>query len=425
MSRTVFYAWQSDTDSTVNHDFIAAALKEAIARLNIDLQLLESDSELSIDRDTHGEPGMPSVADTVLRKIDGAAAFVADLTFVANVGPKSKGLPNANVGIELGYAAHALGFERMVCVFNEHFGSPERLPFDLVHRRFPVRYTLSPDASPQEREVAAAALADALVAPLRNIVTKQALPRTEDPFAHAAAPLENCSFIADGSASVARTSARDDEGRESEHVYWHHSPSAWLRLIPARDKKFTRTEMRRLVDGIPLRAFGNGARQQLESNDYGIIVLGFDGEELPHVAMQLTQVFRSGEVWGLNRSLIEPVLTKPHRTFQIPWPALQLQFQQTLAHYIDFARGALELPLPITVVAGLAMVKHAAFVAEKAKWFTNPPRRTQCFKDFISCQVTIREWETANPSMLEPLFKNILDECEQDYEHWRAFGRGT
>jgi hypothetical protein len=129
--------------------------------------------------------------------------------------------------------------------------------------------------------------------------------------------------------------------------------------------------------------------------------------------------------FGWPSGLIEPILTKPHRTFQIPWPALQLQFQQTLVHYIDFARSVLELPLPITVVSGLAMVKHAAFVAEKTKWFTNLPPRTQCFQDFIRYQVTIRECETAKPSILEPLFKNILDECDHDYEHWRTFGRGT
>ena len=39
-------------------------------------------------------------------------------------------LPNANIGIELGYAAHALTFDRVVCVFNRHYGTPERLPFD-------------------------------------------------------------------------------------------------------------------------------------------------------------------------------------------------------------------------------------------------------------------------------------------------------
>jgi hypothetical protein len=422
MPRTVFYAWQSDTDETVNHHFIAAALKEAIARLNVDLQLQESDGELHFDRDTHGEPGMPAIADTVLRKIRDATVFVADLTFVSRIEARDKGLPNANVGIELGYAACALGFERMVCAFNEHYGLPKQLPFDLAHRQFPIRYELSPTATPGEREVQASELADALNERIRDIITGLGLAPKEDPLAHAAAPLEDCSFVASGNGSIARTRARDDEGRESEHVFWHHSPSAWLRLIPARDLALDRRALRQRIAraGTPLRAFGDASRQKLESNDYGIVVLGYEGDVLPHIAMQVSQVFRSGEIWGLNRSLIEPKVTKPSRTFQIPWPETGLQFRETLAHYLDSARDALELPLPLTLVAGLAMVRDAEFVGEMGKWFTNPPPRAHCFKEFIRHQATIPAWDVDPTTFLEPFFRKILDECDQDSGEWLA-----
>jgi len=424
MSRTVFYAWQSDTDELTNHHFIAKALQTVLERLNTDLQVEEADAQLAFDRDTQGESGMPAIADTILRKIAEAGIVVADLTFVAKIDrkPKPKYLPNANVSIELGYAAHALGFERIVAVFNEYYGAPADLPFDLVHRRFPVRYKLSPDATPAEHEVAATALAEGLVTALRDVATQQGFMPKEDPFAHAAAPIDNCSFIPSGDGSVARTKARDDDGRESEHVYWHHGPSAWLRLIPACSKEFGRTELRRRVERaqIPLRAFGNGVRQQLESNDYGVILLGYDSDELPHIAVQLTQVFRSGEIWGLNRSLIEPVRTKPQRTFQIPWPATELQFRHTLAHYIDFARDVLELPLPVTLVAGLAMVRDAEFIAEKVKWFANSPKRSRCFQEFIRHRTTIRQWDAPQGPLLDPFFKNLLDECDQDYAPWEV-----
>lgn len=42
MSRTIFYAWQSDTEESVNHHFIAKALQAAIAHLNSDLEIQES-----------------------------------------------------------------------------------------------------------------------------------------------------------------------------------------------------------------------------------------------------------------------------------------------------------------------------------------------------------------------------------------------
>lgn len=422
MSRTVFYAWQSDTDESVNHHLIANALKRAIARLNADLLVQEPERELRIDQDTHGEPGMPSIADTVLRKIGNATAFVADLTFVARIetAEKSKGLPNANVGIELGYAACALGFERMLCVFNTHYGDPKHLPFDVVHRKFPVCYALSPEASREAREASTAELADALVEPLRAVVTHAGPALKADPYAHAAAPLEFCSFVESGNGQIARTRARDDEGRESEFVYWHHSPSAWLRLIPAYGKKFERPALRRCVEcAVPrLRAFGDAPRQQLEGNRYGVVALGYDGDEIPHIAMQVTQVFLSGEVWGLNRSLIEPRVIKQARKFQVPWPETELQFRQTLAHYLTFARETLELPLPLTLVAGLAMVRDAEFVAEKAKWFSDPPRRSRCFQEFIRYQVMIPKWDAPEAPVLDPFFKTILNECEQDPSEW-------
>jgi len=420
MSRTVFYAWQSDTDGAVNHHLIAEALKRAIAQLNVDLQVQESERELKFDRDTHGEPGMPPIADTVLRKIHAAALFVGDLTFVARIEAKNKGLPNANVGIELGYAACALGFERMICVFNEYYGPPGQLPFDLAHRRFPVRYTLAPNATDDVRNAVADALVVALTAALRDVAARYGLAPKDEPLAHAAAPLNVCTFVANGGGSIARTPARDDEGRDSEHVFWHHGPSAWLRLIPAHSEHFERMALRQRVERTtpPLRAFGDAPRQQVESNQYGIVVLGYEGEQLPHIAMQLTQVFRSGEIWGLNRTLIEPRVTKPVRKFQIPWPATEVQFRQTLAHYLVFARDALDLPLPLTLVTGLAMVREAEFVGEKAKWFSNPPPRTHCFQDFISHQATIPQWDIAQATLLEPFFKKVLDECDQNSAEW-------
>jgi hypothetical protein len=423
MPRTVFYAWQSDTDESVNHHFIAEALKGAIARLNVDLQVQESERELKFDRDTHGEPGMPPIADTILRKIREAAVFVADLTFVARIETpdRLKGLPNANVGIELGFAACALGFERMLCVLNTHYGEPKQLPFDLAHRQFPACYTLAPDATEDTRKAAAERLTGELTTALRTIVNRMGLsPKEESRLAHAAAPLEACSFVESANGPIARARSRDDEGRDSEHVYWHHSPSAWLRLIPTHGKQFERLALRQRVERAapPLRAFGDAPRQQIESNRYGIIVLGYDGGELPHIAMQLTQVFRSGEIWGLNRSLIEPRVTKPMRTFQIPWPEVELQFRQMLANYLDFAREALDVSLPLTLVAGLAMVRDAEFVGQKAKWFSNPPPRTRCFKDFVHHQAMIPKWGIAQGPLLDPFFRTILDECDQDSSEW-------
>lgn len=423
MSYTVFYAWQSDTAEDTNHHFIAEALKTAITRLNVGLNLHESEATLAFDRDTHGEPGMPAVADTLLRKIATASMFVADLTFVAQLVSKDKGLPNANVGIELGYAARALTFDRIVCVFNRHYGKPDRLPFDLAHRRFPVEYTLAPDASSSERERALQVLTHALTQQLRTIVDRIGLLEPTDPEeipAHAAAPLSHCAFV-EGARQIAQTNTRDNEGRESEYVFWHEGPSAWLRLIPAQSKHLSRVNLGRIVNGaFPLQSFGEHANRRIVSNEFGAVVIGYDENEPPAIATDITQVFKSGEVWGLNRSLIEPRRVEPHRTFQIPWPATQLLFRATLSHYVAFAQQVLQAALPITIVAGLAMVDQALFVPAKRQWVSDPEKPTRCFERFIRIVTTLAQWEADQEALLDPFFARILEACEQDYQEWRG-----
>ncbi len=66
------------------------------------------------------------------------------------------------------------------------------------------------------------------------------------------------------------------------------------------------------------------------------------------------------------------------------------------------------------------MVRDAVFIGQKIQWFTDPPRRTRCFQDFIRWQTTIDQWNTAQQPLLGPLFKTILDECDQDYAQWQG-----
>jgi len=95
--------------------------------------------ELILERDTEGVPGAPHIAETILKKIDRATLFIADVSFIADplmLGDRTaRATPNPNVLIELGYAIARLGWERIVLVFNGAFGRVEDLPFDLRYRR--------------------------------------------------------------------------------------------------------------------------------------------------------------------------------------------------------------------------------------------------------------------------------------------------
>jgi hypothetical protein len=148
---TVFYAWQSDSPSRDNRNFIESALEQAFKNLHKSGKVQSSPR---LDKDTKDIPGIPDIANTILDKIRVADVFVADVSFVGTCPPhdaESKLMPNPNVMLELGYALSELGWERIGLVINTTTGSQENLPFDLRNRRWPVAYRLATNASNTER----------------------------------------------------------------------------------------------------------------------------------------------------------------------------------------------------------------------------------------------------------------------------------
>jgi hypothetical protein len=130
MKKVVFYSWQSDSPNSTNRGLIENALRDAAKEISGDESI---DIEPVVDRDTQGVSGAPDIAATIFDKITAADIFVADISLVLN--GKKRSSPNPNVLIELGYALHALGHERIVLVFNATSGRTEKLPFDLKTRR--------------------------------------------------------------------------------------------------------------------------------------------------------------------------------------------------------------------------------------------------------------------------------------------------
>ena len=139
MARTVFYSWQSDLPNGTNRSFIETCLNKAIKELRVAQPHLDP----CLDRDTTNVPGSPDIAATILDKIDNCHIFVCDISIV-QTGQRS--MPNPNVVFELGYAVKRLGWDRVICIANEHYGAVESLPFDVRQRRVKC-YTLSPEAT--------------------------------------------------------------------------------------------------------------------------------------------------------------------------------------------------------------------------------------------------------------------------------------
>src|SRR5271168_81681 len=118
MPHVVFYTWQSDLPNATNRSFILKALENVAHAITIDDTV---DVEPVIDRDTQGVPGAPDISKTIFQKIAAADVLVADVSIVGVI-EGGRPTPNPNVLIELGYALHALGDERVVLVLNLAFG---------------------------------------------------------------------------------------------------------------------------------------------------------------------------------------------------------------------------------------------------------------------------------------------------------------
>lgn len=165
----VFYSWQSDLESRTNRGLIGDALEKAAKTLRADdfLRVVPV-----MDRDTAGKSGAPDIAATIFAKIDKADAFVADVSFITPPTPEDpsrKRCPNPNVLLELGYALRQHGWERVLLVFNECFGTLSDLPFDLRGRRVVV-YSSAPEDT--DRATPRRLLQDRFEAELRTMVSQ-------------------------------------------------------------------------------------------------------------------------------------------------------------------------------------------------------------------------------------------------------------
>lgn len=158
----IFYSWQSDLDHKTNWNFIEECLRRATKAIRNDDSVLV---DPVIDRDTQGVAGSPDIGATIFAKIATSTAFVCDVSCI-NRDKGGRPTPNPNVLIELGYAASALGWDRIILVLNEAFGPLEDLPFDLRVKRT-MRYRLAPgDAKAEIR----ADLAKRFEAAIRSVL---------------------------------------------------------------------------------------------------------------------------------------------------------------------------------------------------------------------------------------------------------------
>lgn len=149
----IFFSWQSDLSNNKTTRFIDECLI-AVEDIMKDIVSIKP------DRATEGLTGSPDITESIFSKIDDAGLFIADLSIVNKFVVESeeeaeenrKFTPNPNVLLETGYAARSLGWDRVICLFNQEYGNPSDFPFDIDHRRMtPYQFTQSTRENEKKR----------------------------------------------------------------------------------------------------------------------------------------------------------------------------------------------------------------------------------------------------------------------------------
>lgn len=176
MTHHIFFSWQSDSLTLTGRNLIERALQRAIATVAADADIDPADRELAVDRDSVGVSGSPPLVETIFGKVDRAAVFLSDLTYVAQR-QDGRRMPNPNVLLEHGWALKGLSWRRVVSVMNIAAGHPDDypLPFDLQHFKRPIFYDCPDDADEDMRRAAREGLTRQFVSALRAILDDEAL----------------------------------------------------------------------------------------------------------------------------------------------------------------------------------------------------------------------------------------------------------
>ncbi len=163
----VFFSWQSDLPNSTTRGLIQSSIDAVVKGLRDTVLIIA-------DRDTKGLFGSPDIVQTIFEKINECDIFVADVSCVATYHPldkdgseteRLKATPNPNVLVELGYAAHTLGWDNIICIMNDDYSLGGEIPFDLEHHRL-TRYSLVDN----DRQLVRKYLRDVIVSTILNLI---------------------------------------------------------------------------------------------------------------------------------------------------------------------------------------------------------------------------------------------------------------
>lgn len=424
MTKTVFYSWQSDLPNKTNRGFIRDCIDRAIRNIHADLVSedaqrpgQQSEPAFTVEEGIKGVPGNVDVARTIFERIDNCGIFVPDISIVTARDAK-RPMPNPNVLIEYGRATVSVTDNRIVPIFNTAFGNWETdRPFDMRHKNAPILYELLEEHDQSQRDAARKILVSTLEKAFRTIETAGLLDEEPEkaPLFEPIAPYEGY----EGNnipISLLGKIDWDWPGREGDHNVWlRPGPQVFLRLIPSSSQHyFEPLDLRDWMRKHQLPAlFGYKAEgpKWHTRNDSGAAVFttGPAPEDNHSVfAVGLTQIFTTGEIWGIDTLLIEPDRVK--NKIGVDYPVITAQALEegmilAISRYLRFARDVLQLEPPFLWVAGVQEIENYRLILGDD--YNGRSLGRECTDSGI-----IENYRTPVHEILRPFFEKL----------WKEFG---
>jgi hypothetical protein len=401
-------------------------LEEVCTGIASDTDVDEALRDVEVDSDTQGVAGQPPIVETIFKKIDASAVFVADMTFV---GARTDGrsTPNPNVLIEYGWALRGLGHPRVICVMNTAYGAPtsESLPFDLRHVRWPIGFNLPDGASreqrAQQRRELVAALKGAIRLSLATIATAPIEPSHGFP---AAEPMDGLArFRRKGEPLGFEDDPLFGSGKE---VLLSPGPAMWLRVMPVTNPgrlwpphQLKEAARQNGAGLMPLAASAGGYDYVRAEDGFGIfraIPQGAQNAQPGSIEISsLAFAFETGEIWSIDSDWLGDDTKRFH--------FVEDDFAIGLRGHARFLQGLGILP-PFRWLAGITGTKGRYFVypVRPGHIRIHPGLGPRCAADSIEAEGQYDGTQNVTAALL-PFFKKIFEKCglpRPDYlPQWR------
>jgi hypothetical protein len=196
-------------------------------------------------------------------------------------------------------------------------------------------------------------------------------------------------------------------------IPWQNGPQCFLRVIPQQGLKDMTTG--KLLGYIKTYAenrllpFGQCFNPSELTNEWGAAV--FDLRQLGEPTLKLSQLFESGEIWG-----IESLSDHDKTTRNLTFPNTMHSFITGLENYLSFLFNRLKLLPPVKIIAGVSGVKDFSL------FYSMHPadKKGYCPKDEILHEQVLTQTSQSAKVVLEPFFQKIWEEFGLPGQRWQS-----